>query len=571
MFPAPTAIVPDASWNTWVQRGGSESVFLEPQLLYDVVLDLSRYAYSAYRSAPIDVGVKQAIGDAINRGEKTLKLTVRPLLIGGGLERGPRFLTEDTITLRLERLRQPDQIQSEKEVALLERYRRGDATIVDVATRLQAGQVTVPVRATRFTGCAQIVFSIWDEGGVRPLDHVVHTVSIRDPNQPAPDCEQTPLQGGFRSLSGIMTAGGTVQADAALQIIEFDTQNGPLTVAFYLDAEKNRAARANSALIERGLYTWTLITPLQDFVGEQRQLLAIINTARDRGSYAIAATELKERLFPNGDDPVNTQDGKAFQSLVDLAKGKKGPPVILMRAVTAKNTPVFVPLALLASSDAKLLAQRLDIVYPLSRERYNTPGTCIDRWSLGVPNKIDPSTSVEVTASARMDRYATLPELKGYLTAASTAIAGRSQALLILAHQDSGNLWYTGNGQQQRVIPENYKRNYPPGSLAILSACSAVNPKGDNQRVMQLLNDHGIDVVIGSPFPIEVPYGVALSRAFVDVAIAAYQAKTAPTVLEMFDLATANAAKQLSGQAQLKEKALEFMVVGDHGIRLCKD
>jgi hypothetical protein len=502
-----------------------------------------------------------------------LKFTVRPLLFGPALARAPGFKTEDTLTLDLDRLRAVSDIQAEKDADVLGRLARGHLSIDSAAARLGAGSITVPIRATQFSGCAQVVFSIWDEAGTRPLDYVVHTVSIRTPDQAPPDCEQTKLQSSFHSLSGALTARGSADVDAALHIIEFNTANGAATLALFIDAEKYRAARADSGLADRGVYSWPLITPLQDYVGDQQQLLSLITSARTAGNYATAARELQNRLFPDAGEG-ESDDRRALQALIDLTKRKRGVPVILVRALTAQNTPVFLPLGLLSSKDANILAQRVNVIYPLPRERYEADKACIDRWALGVPQRIDPlGDTITVASSSRMSRYATLTELIQFLNSQPVAQipTGRSEALVLLAHQGAGNLWFTGSGTVDRVIPENHKRAYPPGSLAFLSACSAVNPKDGNLRVVQLLNNHGIDVVVASPFPIEVSYGVALTRAFIEAAHDAYFNQRDPTVLQLFDTAAAMAADRLKDQAQLKEKMLEFVIIGDHGIRLCKD
>jgi len=547
--------------------------FLEPQKQYEVTLDLSLYAYFERRSAGVGGEVKKLIEDAIVAGSKTITLTVRPLLFGRGLERAPKFEPELNLKLTLERLKTPSADQAREDSAVLARLGRGEISIDEAAARLEAGRVTIPIRTTEFSGCGQVVFSIWDESGKRPLDYVVHTVSVRNTGDPVPKCEGTKLQSGFRSLSGIVTAGGDVDADAALQIIEFDTPNGPITEALFVDAEQYRLARADSTLTDRGVYAWPLITPLETYVGGQQQLLALIISARKLGNYASAARELEKRLFPKADES-GSDDSRALQALVALAKRKPNPPVVLVRALTAQNVPVYIPLSLLASKDANILSQRISVIHPLPRERYEGANVCVDRWSLGVPQKIDglPDT-ISLTPSERMSRYPTVPELVRFLDtkASSSLAAGRSEALVLLAHQGEGNLWFTDNGTGERVIPEDYQRQYPPGSLALLSACSAVNPKDDNELVVKLLNDHGIDVVVGSPFPVEVSYGVELTRSFIRAADEAYSRKSTPTVVELFNTAAAIAAEELKDKAEFKEKVLEFVIVGDHELRLCND
>lgn len=272
----------------------------------------------------------------------------------------------------------------------------------------------------------------------------------------------------------------------------------------------------------------------------------------------------------------------AFDALTAMARQAKKAPVILVRARTAQNIPVFVPLAVLAARNANLLATPPIIIHPLPRERYATPATCIARWSLGVPLKLDGAVgSVTIPNYDRMERYETMAKLEAYLNpppdkakaAKEYALSknARGEGLVMLGHQEGGNMWFTTGAGAGRLIPEEYNRVFPPGSLAVLGACSAANPKDDNERVLELLNSLGIDVIVASPFPIEVTYGVELVRGIIESANEAYVSKRTPTVLELFQLATERAAKKLGPAAKLQEKALEFVIVGDHNIRLCKD
>lgn len=566
-------MVPQASWNTWTERDGKEVRHLEPGQRYEVALDISRYAYIQQQSAPADKGVNDIIQLALERSERHVVLTIRPMLIGEALDRAPGFKPENELLIRTDQLRPPAADAAEREAVLLQKLGRGETSLVAVSSQLQAGIVKVPIRATHKTGCAQVVFSIWDESGHRPLDYVVHTVSVRSGSVAAPECEtNASVQGGFRSLSGIISATADSQIDAALQIMEFDSHDSaPRTVAMFLDVEAHKAARADRTLNNRGMYAWTLRTTLADYVGDKKQLLTLINAARDTGSYTEAAQELKKRLFPPGTDNDEKEAGAAFSALTKLTKRLQRSPVILVRARTARNSSVFVPLGLLAAHGAKLLDKPLVVMHPMPRERFATPGACIDRWALGVPIKLDGvDGEIPVSLSSRMTRYGTLPALKKYLSPEPAPRGGSGEGLVVLAHQDAGNIWFTGEGAQGRLTVEDYNRRFPPGSLAVLGSCSASNPKGDNQAVLEWLNRSGIDVIVASPFPIEASYGVELVRGFIDSAGKAHKAKKTPTVLELFQSATSQAAKRLGAQAALQEKALEFVIIGDHGMRLCK-
>lgn len=354
--------------------------------------------------------------------------------------------------------------------------------------------------------------------------------------------------------------------------------NQPTTVAIYVDAVRYSVANHDLTLGDRGVYTWMLETPLDDLIGNKNQLLKLINGARATGSYKIAAQELRTRLFPPGDDSWDWPATRAFNALSELTMREKPRPVVLLRATTVKNDPVFVPLALLAASDANLLEQRPTVVEPLPRERYGSGSVCISQWALGVPRFLERAngngTEILIVPSPRMTRYPTERKLIEFLKSAEPQPKGRSEALVLLAHQEGGNLWFTGSGQLERVVPEHYIRRFSPGSIALLSSCSVANPKDDNLQVLRKLNARGIDTIIASPFPIETPYGVALALAFFDSASIAYAKKETPTVLELFEHAVALAASRLEEYGQMTrekalEKSLEFVIVGDPDLRLC--
>ncbi len=556
--------------------------FLEPNRRFEAVLDLSRYAYRPQLSAPVDTAVERLIKEAFDRGAPTVHLTVRPILIGGALARTTGSKPEDDFVIRLEQLRNPSREQAAREAAVLASLERKEMSLVDAASKLAAGSQKFPFASTSQTGCGQIVFSIWDEVGQRPLDYIVHTVSVRRKDSPAPACEENAtVQGGFTSMSGIVSATSAPRIDAALHVMEFESAGKEQTVAMFLDVTKYRAARADKTLVDRGLFSWTLRTPLQKYVGDKGELLKLIISARDTGNYEEAAKELKQQLFPRSTQDDEKEASAAFDALTAMASRANKPPVILVRARTAKNIPVFVPLAVLAARNANLLATPPVVIHPLPRERYATPSTCIGHWSLGVPSRLDGAVGpVTIPKYDRMERYETMTKLETYLdpppdeakAAEEYALSqnARGEGLVMLGHQEGGNMWFGTGAGAGRLTPNEYNRRFPPGSLAVLGACSAANPKDDNQRVLELLNGLGIDVIVASPFPIEVSYGVELVRGIIESAHEAYVSNRTPTVLELFQLATARAAKQLGPAAKLQEKALEFVIVGDHNIRLCE-
>ena len=545
------------------------------------MLDISRYAYRARLSAPAEASIQRAFAEAFERGAPTVRLTVRPILMGGAVARISGFKPEDSLVVTLDQMTKPSVEQARREAALLTRLGRNEISIADAAPKLQAGMVKFPFRSTGEEGCAQIVFSIWDDTGQRPLDYVVHTVSVRRKAAPIPACEENAaVQGGFTSMSGMLSATSALQVDAALHVMAYDVAGTEETVAMFLDAAKYRAARADKTLADRGLLTWKLKTSMEKYVGDKGELLSLITSARDTGNYEVAAKELKKRLFPPGSE--GDEAGAAFSALSAMSSRQDRRPVVLVRARTAQNVPVFIPLAVLAARDAKLLSNAPVIIHPLPRERYASSTTCINRWSLGIPSRLDGAAgSISIPEYERMKRYETMGKLEGYLNPPAEAASAarlyaasknpRGEGLVLLGHQEGGKIWFTSGPGDGRLVPEDYVRPFPPGSLAVLGACSTANPKGDNQQILELLNGLGIDVIVASPFPIEVSYGVELVRGMIESANEAYLAKKTPTVMELFQLATERAAKRLGAAAKLREKALEFVIVGDHTIRLCED
>jgi len=585
-----STVVPDTRWNIWAQRHVDKTVvyFLEPGLDYVLHLDLSRYAYQESQSTVATPWVKEVLRRELDAGRTNVRLKVRPHLLGESLRQPVMGMTEFNLDLTLDRLRGPTEEKALGESRLLAQLRGDPAAVPRLSQKLGAGSVAVPVSASLTPGCAQVVLSIWDESGLRPLDHIVHNVSVRRAGQPVPSCERIALQGDFKSLIGVLTTRSS-HADAALQLIEVPTNSGTDTIALYVDAARYRRALADPTLADRGLYGWQLERPfsMEALVGQHHELLDLVNGARQSGSYRLAAESLAKKLF-TATRETETQALAAVSALRAIPPTKR-PPMLMLRASTARNVPVYLPFGLLGARDAGLLSGRITVVHPLPREDYGE--SCIDRWILGIPRTLDQVTGVITLPElpARMTRIHALDELKGFFgrdssvldlfrsgaTSASPTAStlaprpGRAEALVLLAHQSEGKLWFTDSGTGERIETTDLRRDFPPGSVAILAACSTANPTGDNQAVLELLNRRGIDAVVASPFPIEASFGVELAKAFVEAGRAAYGAGRTPELRELFDSALDIAAVQLGEQAPARDKALEFMILGNHQLRLC--
>lgn len=560
-------------WNVWMQRGNREVTILAPGLRYEVVLDLSRYQYRLSQSLQADSSVMEAAKEAVQRGEEELILTVRPTLAGIAVEAGKGFKSEYDLKIRLDRLGKLTMEEEKSNSLLLTRLQNNEVLLPEAAAQLQAGQINVPITTTDQTGCAQVIFSISDERGIRPLDHIVYTFGVQRPGQGvvSPSCEKAWVQGGLSSLSAIVTSSGEVQADAALHIVEFYTPTGTRTMATFVDSEKYLSARKDSHLLDRGVYTWFLQAPLQDFLGENRELQAMIARAHKHGNNKAPAERLALKLFPPGELGDREPSMMALRALKKMPGTTSSGPLVLIRAVTARGQPVYVPLALLATHDACILGKRPTVVQPLPREWYWSKSACVDHWTLGVPDHLDGvGTEINLPISSNMTRLSTLADIKDYLLVPVTPpVDARGEGFVILAHQGGGKLWATENGTGEVVDREEFVRKFARGSVAIFAACEVARPTGDNMDLALELNIDGVDAMVASPFPIESTYGIALTKAFVSIANDAYQHDQTPTLEEMFNQATDMAALELMDLAELDEKGLEFVLLGDQSIRLC--
>jgi hypothetical protein len=127
------------------------------------------------------------------------------------------------------------------------------------------------------------------------------------------------------------------------------------------------------------------------------------------------------------------------------------------------------------------------------------------------------------------------------------------------------------------VISENIERDFPSGTVALLSACSAGDPTGDNSAILRKLNARGVDAMIVSPFPVHAGYGTELAKHFASFVRSARAENKTPTLAELFHAAATHAAASASnlpsasgGGPDFSDMHLEFVIAGDQDMRLCE-
>lgn len=558
-------------WNLWATDDASQVVHvMRGGRRYTITLDISPYLYASRSGIAGTSQLEESVKRALQEDVRALYLKVRPIELGSALRRASSI--EPELKVALDPFRQaslPDERAQAQE--LIARVR----SLPELASRLSAGSVSIPVDAMAERGCAQMAFAIFDASGTRPIDHIVYSLPVvEDSLAPVSEatCPLPRVQGGFSSLAaGMPLATGNV--DATLHMFQFDAHGRVQTTAIYIDTAKYAAAAPDLPLAQRGVYTWNLQSDPLHYIGKELQ--ARINEARELNDYSGVASELSDKLFPHrANEPDTAGAPAALKSLRTLVTaGRKAS--LLARAMAKDGRPVYAPLGLLASLAEG--AGRLQVFYPLPREDYDLT-SCIANWTLGYPEELEghfPTSRLELAPKelfpGRMRRIATRQELVTYLDPPQASDeAGAGEAFLLLAHHGEGYFWFKGSGRTGDRIPiERNNRRFPRGSVAFLNVCSAANPTNNNQEVMERFNRNGVDAMVVSPFPVDSVYGNALSLAAIRVVREAYEAGQTPSLAEIFEQA-AERTKTLLPDESLDLRNREFLLLGNPNLRLCR-
>jgi tripartite-type tricarboxylate transporter receptor subunit TctC len=564
--PPPTR--PRAYWNTWFENGGSAYEVLRPKESYNVVLDLSRYSYIrdlVAAAGDLDIELERAV----KQNRKELTLNVQVMVMSDNLRLAAS--ANQVIPVRLDAIRQDREKEFEADRLRL---------MPQLSAKYSAGRLQVPVITNDNGGCAQVAFSIWDSGFSRPLDHVVLTLPIRaDGAAPGPSCGVPRVQGAFAALNGALSATTPPTIDAALHLFEFGDGASTRMAAVYVDSHAFANSKPHQPSRERGIYHWFLTSSLRNYVATD--LVAAVTTGRNAGEYSLAANELARKIFRSDADPANDPAELALQSLARIARDKATPPIVLVRAMLADGHHMYVPLALLAAQGGKL-GKRPNVVYPMPRENYDD-NVCVDNWTLGIPDAILENQPISIPAvdlsSLRRPPLRSLLDVVSYFEYAAAASTS-PEALVLLAHQSKGRLWFKGDGTAERMFYDDIRKQFANGSVAVLAACGTASPDNGNQLVLERLNLKGFDAMVVSPFPVPEPYGKALTLAIVHVVNDARVQRKPLTLVEIFDLAVEYMVAQEAPDSlpeavrerrrrETREKALEFIITGHHAAKLC--
>ena len=576
-----------AFWNTWFENRDEKTRMqeLKKDATYSFVLDISKYAYFSDSSAEADSSITEAIEEARKKNKTTIRFRIRPILHGDILRFTDNQRPWEELKVDINKLVKADKNVEDSNEKKRDQWSSGEIKLRDFAQEVQAGEVRFDLLAER-SGDATILITIWDEKGMIPLDHLSVSVRVTDGTAPTPRrgpvSDTFPLKAGRQTLLNVssdFSTAGSLIADAAFYIFE----NSPKGKSLVLFAAKTGDAAPGTS-DEISIYAWETVSLLSHYVEDRQQLIKKIRDARQKAisrdenvrkySYQSAAEELREKIFSGLNERDQKQAAAAEKVFRDLVRQKDKRSMVFARMRNEDGNPVYLPLGLLAAnSSSRILEKRIILVQPLPRERYPAGTRPVNTWTFNVPNtlpELETATNAALSQLKQSPPYRRdITAVQMYFEATEPPVSGAgSEGVVLLSHQAGGNLWFTS--EADRITTEKIKRQFPVGSVAILSACSAAASEGNNQAILERLNTNGIDAMIISPFPVDAEYGAMLAIQFVQAIENARKNSQAFTVAELFSLASEQAAKHFKEKQGInfEDMDLEFLIAGDYRISI---
>ncbi len=549
---------------------------------YRFVLDISRLSRKPVATAALSPSATEEIEAA----QSEVNLKVRVMLIGGVVEaERTGSVIEQPLQVRIEKLKQVDLSADEQT-----KWQAGNLSTKEYYAKASGGQMTLGV-STVGNGCGSVVMSIWDGTGLRPLDHLIYDFQVGN----SETClTEGRLQAGAESALSISSRGNSdaaQKADAVFHIFEFspNSNKDDGSIIWFVDRHALNKSRAETGSVG-GVYAWRTESSVKLYV--QKELPTQIAAARAAAMTALptatpygnVADRLRKKIFtvrtPAVDGPVARQAESAFARLVNESSSEA---VILARLATSVDDLDYVPLGLLsARTDNPFFTKSFVTVQPLPRERFYGGKVCVDPWTLGVPVGLQGLTTQQVVEQlknftlssqppSRFGLARTIETLGSQLNKSATAKASRSEGIVVLSHHSNGQLWF---GDMLKSLDSgDIVREFAPGSVALLSACSMAGDGPFAHKLIHRLNTLNVDTMIVSPFPVNADFGTLLALNFIREVSDAYSNKQTPTIAELYLLAWKSTADQLFDlrNRNFHEMGLEFVLLGDPNVRLCAD
>ncbi|WP_295544932.1 tripartite tricarboxylate transporter substrate binding protein [uncultured Pseudacidovorax sp.] len=576
-----------AFWNAWFERDGKVSNRLAVDTAYTFVLDLSRYQRRPEAGAPVSKEAGKILDAAVHSTRFTIRLlftggTVRPTETQGPSASVP--LSVYTPRLRSEGLT-PNELVA---------WRDGKLTSDVYLSRASAGYARFDVM-TVGEGCGTVAISVWDDTGLRPLDHLAYQYAVGNPQTCAQHDRLTAGIGTMLALSSSPAAGQAIaEADAALHI--FDVPLGARdrgSVVWYVDRAELKAGSAQAP----GIYAWQTQSSLKNYIQTPTQLPAMVRDAREAAAsardwpYAKVAEDLRKKLFSVENERRYGADARRAQAALEkMVNDSTQTPVIVARLAVSADTLDYLPLSLLAARAEKpFLSKQFVTVQPLRRERLRQEGTCVGPWTLGIPTKLSgidgeiesdlagfalPDPKWPLSWSRDMEHLRSGFKARSGPYGAANSVAAKAdtpgEGVVLLSHHSEGNLWF--DDPLDKLVQEDFQRELGRGSVAVIAACSIGGSSPLSYKLIDQLNERNVDTMILSPFEVDAPFGARLAMNFVREIDSALRNNTGDAVVDVFGRAWAETEKyfQRTIARDFHDMRLEFVVLGDPDARLCK-
>jgi hypothetical protein len=545
-------------WNSWIENSDGEAVSRiepgptsEPTKVYAFDFDLAAFNYKATLgspgtvSGPVDPALRRLLEQF--RGSE-FHFFAKPILGGRALEfvSGESELKDVPVTMAP--LRQPPVGWSRDEPLHL------------LSPRLRAAQIKIRVKAVR-EGCASIGLSIWNQALDRPIDHLVREVYVGgDVNDPR--CGAGESSRAFGGVS-LLALAPKQEVDAALHIFEMD-RNDPKSHAVF----KKR---------DGPLLTWVLERRLSEFVTEEVGLVSRLNAARNAGDYRVVGRPLAEVVFHGNTEEGQRQADMALQLLSDLSS-RPVQPIVFARLVNNAGENLFLPLGLIVvrigragGITERYLGDIATVTQPLPKNESYSVENCIGGWTMVLPEDLGPGVAPRYLRPINPipSRISQWSEFVNYWRGQPTDTT-KGEGLLLLAHHAGGQVSFTP-GAADVVMREGISRVYPPGSVAVLSACGLGDVANSRSGVPVLtkLNELGIEAAIVSPFAVRGPVGARFAFHFANQILKAREQREEADLTSLFS--RAREALLADGIMTTEKNAVyEFVLAGNGALKLCR-
>ena len=572
-------IVRPMVWNSWFTEDGilAPTKELKSNRAYNLNIDLSPYHYQRWQSGVFTVETERELQDNLvlrqSQGRST-ELVLRVVGLGVTMSGKNMGIIDVDVDKFL-------RASTAEENELFDQFKGNKLGVMEFSAKVQGGTISFPFNSQN-EGCAAIAISIWSADGRVPLDHI----TAKFPVGTVSNCTSPDNSSSFKFSSGLVnfltSAELPERADAALHIFEVDDLGSEASSIAIFVVAGSEETTSDSSLESLEAYSWVMATSISTFMKDHlhRYLEDARTKTREEKSapYSNVAGKLHEQLFKVKYADVDQEDAdQAFAALKRLVQNKDSRQPTIFQRVTSSIAGVqhYLPLGLLSAEGAGLLDKRINVVQPLQIERYSDGDSCIDPWTLVIPEKLHSvvnthlSEMPEIPEDSNLTRIKTIENVAKYLDDNSSdgGNANRGQGLLVLSHHKAGKIWFENGANDVGLT--GIVRRFPAGSAAILAACQTVDPIGSaNNATLEGLSVSNIELVVGSPFDISMKYGTRLAVETSNVIFDHIKSTSERVLLtDVFRQAAIRTVESLEGR--WVDADLEFMFLGNHMIELC--